>query len=107
MTITWERLRLPIALTLVTDFTAHLLWYPMYGEYFAWLGDHPAANAIRRWYYWNPVSILGLGAGWATLYTILRRGDERPPIIATMASATELLLVFLCGYIRYSLFHAK
>jgi len=115
MTITLDRLKLPLAFALVTIFTAHLLWYPFYGEHFARLGDQHAAHALERWHRWNPVFIASLIAGWAVLYMALRRSDDRPPIIAGVASAAgvlaiivlEILLMFLCGYVRYWLFDAK
>jgi hypothetical protein len=114
MTIPWERLKLPIALALVTCFTVHLLWYPLYGEHFARLGDQNAVRAIRQWHLWNPIFILGLAAGWAILFSIMRRQGDRSRIIASVTSATvllaiivlELLLLAAYGYIRYWLFHA-
>jgi hypothetical protein len=114
MKLTWERLKLPVAFALVSGFTLHLLWYPMYGEHFARLGDQIAIQAIRRWHLWNPLFIIGLAVGWAILYSIMRRDGDRSRIIATMTSATvllaiialELLLIATYGYIRYSFFRA-
>jgi len=108
-------LKLPVGLVLVTIFTLHLLWYPMYGEHFARLGDQRAADGVRQWHFWNPVFIVGLVVGWAILYTVLRREGDRTRIIAAVTSATvalaiivlELLLIAGYGYIRYSLFHAR
>ncbi len=112
MRIPSERLKLSIALVLITSFTVHLLWYPFYAEHWARNGDQKAVQAIRQWHFWNPFFILGLVAAWATLYRIMLRGGDRSPILATVTSATvllacivlELLLIAAYAYIRYSLF---
>ena len=114
MKIPSERLKLSIALALITSFTVHLLWYPFYGEHLARNGDQKAVQAIRQWHFWNPFFILGLAAGWAVLSSILRQSGDRSRIIAFVASATwllaiivvELLLMAAYAYIRYSLFRA-
>ena len=89
-----ERLKLPVAFALVSSFN------------------------FRQWYFWNPFFILVLAAGWAILYSIMRRDGDRSPIIAFVASATAVLailvlellfLVFVTaayGYIRHSLSRA-
>jgi predicted lysophospholipase L1 biosynthesis ABC-type transport system permease subunit len=111
MMITWERLKLPVALALVTSFIVHLLWYPIYGEHFARLGDQNAIRTIRQWHRWNPLFVLGLAAGWAIMFSIMRRHDDRSRIIAFVTSGTallaiivlELLLMAAYANIRYSL----
>jgi len=108
--ITWERVKLPIFLTLVTCFTLHLLWYPLYAEYFARRGDLRAIQAIHQWHLWHPIFLLGLVAGWAILYDIERKRDDQSRIMAAVISATavlgiivvELLLIVGYGYV-YSL----
>jgi hypothetical protein len=115
MTITWDRLKLPTAFALVTIYTVHLLWYPIYGDYLARFGDQQAAHAIPQWHCWNPVFVVGLAGGWAVLYTVLRRDSDRSRIMALVTSATvvlaiialELLLIAGCAYIRYSFSRAK
>ena len=110
-----DRLKLPLALALVTIFTVHLLWYPFEGRHLARLGEQQAAHALHTWHQWNPLFLVSLIGGWAFLYTVMRRDGNRSPIIAAVISATavlaiivlELLLMFLYGYVRYSLLHAK
>jgi hypothetical protein len=112
MRIPSERLKLSIALALITSFTVHLLWYPFYGEHLARNGDQKALHAIRQWHFWNPFFILGLATGWALLFRIMRQSGDRSRVIASVASATwllaiivlELLLMAAYAYIRYSLF---
>lgn len=114
MKAAWERFKVPTALALITSFTVHLLWYPIYGGNLAAFGDQHSAQLIRRWYLWNPVFIVLLVSGGAILYGVMRESDERSPLLASVASATvvlavvvlELILIAAYGYLRYALFRA-
>ena len=81
MRIPSERLKLSIALALITSFTVPLLWYPFSSEHLARNGDQKALQAIRQWHFWNPFFILGLAIGWAVLFSIMRQSGDRSRII--------------------------
>lgn len=108
--VAWKRFRVPSAISLISAYTVHLLWYPFYGEHFARLGDQHAAHLLRQWYTWNRVFVALLILGPATLYSLLREDEEHSRLMPSVFSATvalgivlsEVALFFLCVYLWYA-----
>ena len=93
MTITLNQLRLPIAIALVTVFTAHLLRYPIYGDYLSRFGDQGAIHALKVWHLWQPVCLIALCAGWVIMTSVVRRNYDGGSLIISGVGAAILVSV--------------